>query len=322
LTLAVFVILFIFFSIFAHNFFTIRSVLNLLVQTSTFVILAIGATLVLIVGGIDFALGAEIALAGSFVLTFARFGIPIWLSMILAICLSGLIGLVNGLLVARVRLPSFIATLGMAMFLSGAMSGIRVLIGMFASPGHTPYSPIKGLDALASTPVFAVISHDATGAPVEVFPGVSWIVIIMVFTAVFFHFVLAKTRIGRYFYLAGSNQAASRLSGIRVVRVRILAFVLCGMLAGLTGVLLASRLGGAPGGAAGYEITGMACAMIGGASLSGGSGSIGGTVIGAFLLSTIAMGLTMMNTNDTYVFMFFNGFVVLASVYLEQIRKR
>lgn len=109
-----------------------------------------------------------------------------------------------------------------------------------------------------------------------IFPGISWIVIIMVVIAVFSHLIMTKTRIGRYFYLAGSNQEASRLSGIQVIRVRIMAFTLASMLVGLSGVLLASRMGGPPGGAVGYEVIGIASAIIGGASLSGGAGSVGG----------------------------------------------
>jgi len=141
----------------------------------------------------------------------------------------------------------------------------------------------------------------------------------MVLVAVFFHLILTKTRIGRYLYLVGSNQVASRLSGIKVIRVRIAAYVLAGLLAGLVGVLLASRMGGPPGAAVGYEVIGIECAMIGGASLLGGTGSVLGTVLGSFILSTLSMGITMMNANDFYVPMLLNGFVVLGVVYLDRI---
>ncbi len=130
-----------------------------------------------------------------------------------------------------------------------------------------------------------------------VFPGISWIIIIMVVVAVLSHLFLEKTRFGRYAFLVGSNPEASRLSGIKVIRVKILAFVFASMLAGLVGVLLASRLGVPPGAAAGYEMIGITCAMIGGASLSGGTGSVWGTVIGSFLISTLAMGISMVNVN-------------------------
>jgi ribose transport system permease protein len=318
LTLGVFVIMFTLFAIIANNFFTVRSVLNLLVQSSTFVILSIGATLVLMVGGIDFSLGAEIAFSGTAVVVFAALGIPIWISMILAVGLGGLIGLANGFLVARMHLQSFITTLGMSFLLYGILGSVASLARSSPRPVIVP----ENLGDLANNPVFTIYSQDAAGMPIVVFPGISWTVIIMIFVAVLSHLLLTKTRIGRYLRLVGSNPVASQLSGIKVVRVRILAFVLGGLLAGLTGVLLASRLVGPPGGAAGYEVIGIACAMIGGASLLGGAGSVGGTVLGAFILSTLSMGLTMMNTNNSYIIMFFNGFVILGTVCLEKIRNR
>ena len=318
LAFGVFLILFVFFSIFANNFFSVRGVLNLLVQTSTFVIFSLGETLVLIVGGIDFSLGAEIAFSGTAVVIFSMIGIPIWLSMILAIGLGGMIGLANGFLVARMRLQSFIVTIGMSFLINGFLGSL----GSILPPPPGPITVPEGLGYLANKPVFAIFSQDATGAPTVVFPGISWIVIIMILVVTFFHLVLTKTRIGRYLYLVGSNQTASRLSGIRVVRVRIIAFVLGGMLAGLAGVLLASRMMGSPGGASGYEFIAIACAMIGGANLVGGSGRIIGTMIGAFILSTLSMGLTMMNTNSPSIFTLLDGIVILGAVYLERIRNR
>ncbi len=143
----------------------------------------------------------------------------------------------------------------------------------------------------------------------------------MVFVAVLFHLLITRTRLGRYLHLVGSNQVAARFSGIKVIRVRITAYVLAGLLAGLVGVLLASRLGAPPGGAAGYEVIAIECAMIGGASLAGGVGSVWGTVIASFILSTLSMGLTMMNANPNLP-TFLNGFVVLGAVWLDQIRIR
>jgi ribose transport system permease protein len=316
LTLGVFVVLFAIFSVFAHNFFTVRSMLNLLVQTSTFTILSIGATVVLIVGGIDFSLGAVVAFSGTAVVVFAGIGMPIWISMIAAISLGGMIGSISGFLVVRMRLPSFLTTFAMAGLVYGIL-GFAAFVGSHAPPLHVPAS----LGNLANNPVFTIFSHDVTGARIVAFPGVSWIVIIMVFVAVLFHLLLTKTRIGRYTHLAGSNQEASRLSGIKDIRVRTMAYVLAGLLAGLVGVLLASRLSAPPGAAVGYEIIGIECAMIGGASLAGGVGSVGGTVIASFILSTLSMGLTMMNANP-YIPTFLNGFVVLGAVYLDQIRIR
>jgi ribose transport system permease protein len=319
LPLAVFLIMFAIFSIFANNFFTVRAVLNLLVQTSTFAILSIGSAMVLIVGCIDFSLGAVIALSGTAVVVFAVLGLPIWIAMIAATILGGVIGLANGFLVAKLRLSSFVTTLAMAMVIYGILGWFGSL---HAEPPPSTTARLAALSTLANVPVFRIFSHNANGAPIEVFPGISWIVIIMVIVAALSHLFLEKTRLGRYAFLVGSNPEASHFSGIKFIRVKILAFVLAGMLAGLVGVLLASRMGGTPGPAAGYEMIGIAAAMIGGASLSGGTGSVGKTVIGSFLLSTLAMGLTMMNTDQIYLPVFLNGLVLLGTVYLDQARNR
>ncbi len=321
LPLAVFMIMFVIFSIFANNFFTVRGMLNLLVQMSTFAILGIGATLVLIVGGIDFSVGAVIAVSGTAVVVFAAMGIPIWIAMIAASLLGGLIGLANGFLIARVRLPSFIITFAMAMVVYGLLAAFGAFMADHAGPIPHPDN-LEHLGDLANNPAFRIISRDASGTEIVVFPGISWIVIIMVIVALLSHLFLEKTRFGRYAFLIGSNPQASHFSGIKVVRVKVMAFVLASMLAGLVGALLASRLGMPPGAAGGYEMIAITCAMIGGASLSGGTGSVGRTVIGSLLISTLAMGITMMNINQIYVPMFLNGFVLLGAVYLDRKRNR
>ncbi len=191
----------------------------------------------------------------------------------------------------------------------------------YAGPIPHPEN-LNHLSDLANNPVFRIISHDASGAEIVVFPGISWIIIFMVVVAVLSHLFLQKTRFGRYAFLVGSNPEASRLSGIKVVRIKILAFVFASMLAGLVGVLLTSRMGLPVGAAAGYEMLAIECAMIGGASLSGGSGSIGRTVVGSFLISTLAMGVTMININQIYIPMLLNGLILLGVVYLDQSRNK
>ncbi len=321
LPFAVLVFLFVAFSFIANNFFTVRSVLNLLVQTSTFTILAIGETLVLVVGCIDFSVGAVIAFGATAVLMFIRMGMPIWAAIIAACLVCGIVGLINGILVAKLRLPSFIITFAMAMLVPGISRLFRTVMGAIASPAL--YSGNRqNIGDLAMNPVLKIVSHDASGADVVLFPGISWIIIIMVCVAVLSHLFLAKTRFGRYVYLVGNNPTASFLSGIKVVRIKILAFVFASMMAGLTGVLLASRLGGPPGGAAGYEMIAIEGAMIGGASISGGTGNIRGTVVGSFIIGTLTMGLQMTNANHLQLPMFLNGLVLLGAVYLDQRQKQ
>lgn len=316
LSFGVFALLFVIFSVFSHNFFTVRSVLNLLIQTSTYTIVSIGSALVLIVGGIDFSLGAVVVFSGVGVVVAAVTGIPLWLSMIVAVGLGGTIGLVNGILVAKMHLPSFITTLAMSFVIYGLLGAAGAYFS--SHPAHVPIP--NSLGDLAGLPVFRIFSRDAAGSRTVIFPGISWIVIIMVIVATLFHLILNKTRIGRYFYLVGSNREAARFSGIKVVRVKILAFALAGSLAGIVGVLLASRMMGPPGSGSGYEMIGVICAMIGGSSLLGGRGSVVGTVIGSFILSTLSMGLTMMNTDKEYIPILLNGIVVLCAVYLDRLR--
>jgi ribose/xylose/arabinose/galactoside ABC-type transport system permease subunit len=160
------------------------------------------------------------------------------------------------------------------------------------------------------------------GSRALIFPGISWIVIIMALVAVLFHLVSTKSRTGRHFRMVGSKQEAAWFSGIEVNRVKRFVCVLAGMLPALFGVLLTSRLGFPPGGAVGYEMVGITCAMIGGVSLSGGVGSIGWTVIGSFIIGTLATGLSMMNTSNPALARLFNGIANHAVVCLDQVRNR
>jgi ribose transport system permease protein len=317
--LLLFAIIFTVFSIFGSNFFSVRSVLELLVQTSTFTLLGIGSALVLVVGCIDFSLGAVIALSGTSVVVFAAMGMPIWISIVAASVLGGGIGFANGILVARLRLPSFIVTFAMAMFVYGLLSAFGSFLNAHAGPIPHPEN-LARLGDLANSPAFRIVSHDASGEEIMLFPGISRIVIIMIAIAVLSHLFLEKTRFGRQAFLVGSNPEASRLSGIEVIRIKIMAFVFASILAGLVGCLLASRLGGSPGGAVGYEIIGIECAMIGGASLSGGTGSIKNTVIGSFIICAISMGLSMTDANHLSLPTLLNGLILLGVVLLD--RKR
>ena len=186
-----------------------------------------------------------------------------------------------------------------------------------------PPHPISdSLGDFVNKPVLKLSSRDFSGQSVVVFPGISWIIIITAITAALFQVVSNRTRMGRRMRLVGSNEMAARFSGIRVERVKLFAYTLAAALAALSGVLLTSRLGLPPGGAVGYEMVGITCAMIGGASLSGGVGSIGGTVVGSLIISVLSMGLTMLNNSNPALPLLFNGVVVLAAVWLDQIRSR
>ncbi|HTP57320.1 MAG TPA: ABC transporter permease, partial [Spirochaetia bacterium] len=240
-------------------------------------------------------------------------------SMVTAIAVCGLIGCLNGFLITRLRLPPFLATLGTGMIIYGFLGFLAHLAFNLPPPPH----PIPdNLGDLANHPVLKISSRDPAGQSVVVFPGISWIIIITVVTAVLLHVASNRARMGRLMRLVGSNEVAARFSGVRVERVKLFAYTLAAALAALSGVLLTSRLGLPPGGAVGYEMVGITCAMIGGASLSGGVGSIGGTVVGSLIISVLSMGLTMLNNSNPALPLMFNGVVVLAAVWLDQVRSR
>ncbi len=318
LPIAIFLIVFVFFSIFARNFFLVSTALNLLLQTSTLTILAIGEMMVLVMGCIDLSVEAVVAFGGIAFGMFSSMGMSTWQAMAWACILCGVFGLINGFLVARLHLPSFIITFAMAMLIPGISVVFKNFMAFLVGPARLVYA-----EYVTSLPfVFKVITQDAKGEEIVLFPGISWIVIIMVITAVFSHLFLAKTRFGRYAYLIGNNPAASLFSGVKVVRMKILAFVFSSVMAGLTGILISTGLGQPAGVPNGYVMIAIECAMIGGASLSGGTGSVWGTVVGSFIIGTLTVGLEMTYWNQLYLPLFLNGLIFLGVAYLDQKQKR
>lgn len=314
--IAVLALIFAAFSLLANNFFTVPNLPRLLLQTSPFALLAIGETVVLMVGGIDFSVGAMLLFGGAVVLMFNGLGLSDSEKIIDACLVCGVIGLMNGWLVARVRLPSFLVTFAMAIAIPGIAEVVRNFMIAIAGQSSLVYQYMTELPT-----EFRIITQDVTGAKTVLFPGISLIVIITFMVAVVSHLFLAKTRYGRYVYLVGNNPTASLLSGVNVVRIKILAFVFSSMMAGLTGILLTSRVGGPIGGdptGYGYEMIAIECAMIGGATYGGGTGSIMGTVVGSLIVGTLTMGLEMMNVNHLHLPMFLNALVLIGAVYLTQ----
>jgi ribose transport system permease protein len=312
--IAIFAIVFAFYAIFARNFFSVITLLNLLTQTSPLVILAIGETLVLVGGGIDLSVGAMTGFGGVALVVFLQAGMPTLEAIVWSCLVCGVIGLANGFLVARLRLPSFIITFAMAILIPAVSKYFQDFMG---------YRP-DGLNTLTDLPrVFRTVASDAGGAEIIRFPGISAGIIIMVFLAVLSHLFLAKTRYGRSVYLVGSNRVAAHLSGIKVVRIKILAFVFASMMAGLAGVLITYQ-GGQPAGVTqGFEMIAIECAMIGGASVFGGTGSIAGTVVGSLLIGTLTVGLQMMSYWDQNTLPFFlNSLIFVSVVALDQKQQR
>lgn len=304
LTFGAVVVLFAVFSITAKNFFTMRNVLSLALQTSTTTLMGIGVTFTIITAGIDLSIGSVVAFTGTMAVMAAIAGVPVWISWLVGVGFGVVCGLANGLLITRLKLPPFIATLGMTMVVRGVA---LTLTNANAWPAPDAFG------ALGNNTIFRTGSQ---------FPGIPYPVIIMVAVALLFHFILKRTRVGRYTYAVGSNEEAARLSGIRVNRVKIISYVICAALAGLVGVILSSRMvTSQPNSAGGYELNAIASAVIGGTSLMGGLGTVGGTVIGSFIIGILTVGLTMQGTNY-FMQQIVIGLVVIGAVAFDQLRNR
>ena len=304
LTFGAVVVLFAVFSITAKNFFTMRNVLSLALQTSTTTLMGIGVTFTIITAGIDLSIGSVVALTGTVAVMAAIAGVPIWASMLVGLITGIVCGLANGLLITRLKLPPFIATLGMMMVARGVAL------------------TITNANAKPAPESFGALGNDTLFRTGNQFPGISYPVLIMIAVAFLCHFILKKTRIGRYTYAVGSNEEAARLSGIRVRQVKIVAYIFSALLAGLVGVILASRMvTSQPNSAIGYELNAIAAAVIGGTSLMGGVGTVGGTVIGSFIIGILTVGLTMQGANY-FMQQIVIGLVVIGAVAFDQLRNK
>ena len=298
------IVLFAVFSVAAKNFFTLRSVLSLALQTSTTTIIGIGVTFTIITGGIDLSIGSVVALTGTLAVMAANAGVPIGLSMIIGLLSGVACGAANGLLITRLKLPPFIATLGMM----DVARGVALTI--------------TNANAKPAPEAFGALGNDAIFRTGPKFPGISYPFIIMIGVAIVCHFILKRMRIGRYTYAVGSNEEAARLSGVKVNNVKMVAYIFSGLLAGLTGIILASRMvTSQPNSASGYELNAIASAVIGGTSLMGGVGTIAGTVVGSFIIGILTVGLTMQGANY-FMQQIVIGVVVILAVYFDQIRRK
>jgi ribose transport system permease protein len=226
-------------------------------------------------------------------------GLPLWIGLPAALLAGALVGAVNGILIAKAKIPPFIATLGM-------MSITRGLAQVLSD-----VKPIY----FEGTPAFYELFM---GKPLFGIPNA---VFIMFGAAVIASLVLTKTSLGRYTFALGSNEEATRLSGVNVDRWKIAVYAVCGLYAGLAGTLIAARMNSAqPSVGMGYELDAIAAAVIGGTSLSGGEGSIFGTVIGAFIISTLTIGLSITGVPDQWKLVI-TGLVVIGAVWLDILRR-
>ncbi|MBW8845460.1 MAG: ABC transporter permease [Burkholderiales bacterium] len=302
------------FSVTSSAFFTVGNAMTVSLQVTTIVYLGIGATLVILTGGIDLSVGSVLALSGVVAGMLVKSGMPVAPAMVLGVVVGALCGAINGLCVTQLRLPPFIATLGMMLVARGValqLTDARAISGLGEAFG-----------VLGNGALWRIEEIDEQGFPTVVFPGIPYPVLLMVLLAIVAGILLRRTTLGRHVHAVGSNGEAARLSGINVGRVAMFAYIASGALAGLTGCVLMSRLVTAqPNEGVMYELDAIAAAVIGGTSLLGGVGTVSGTVIGAFVIGILRNGLNM-NGVSSFTQQIIIGLVILFTVWIDQLRNR
>lgn len=295
-------------------FFSVNNAMTVLLQTSVIGLLGIGLTLVILTGGIDLSVGSVLALSGTAAGLLVKAGLPVPVGMGGGMVVGTICGMINGLVITRLRIAPFIATLGMMMIARGMALQL------------TGASPVSQLGAtfgwLGNGALFRVVEVQANGLPRMVFPGIPYPAILLIIVALIAAYVLKRRQFGRHIYAVGSNEEAARLSGVNVEQTKLTAYALSGFLAGLAGIVLMSRLVTAqPNEGVMYELDAIAAAVIGGASLMGGVGSISGTMIGAFIIGILRNGLNMAGVS-AFIQQIVIGCVVIGAVYIDQLRNR
>ena len=283
----------------SDRFLTWDNMINVLRIASFTMICAIGECYLLISGSWDISIGAVYSLGG---LAMTSLGLPIWLSIILALVAGAIIGLINAFLVQKLDMPAFVATVGTQFIAKGLVQGITK---------GTPVYPLPD----------KFLGVGQTNLEIGSL-GIPWVLVIAIVLSVIAGLILKYTTYGRKIYAVGGNGEAARLAGIPTTKIRFSAFILCGVLAALTGVLMASRLGSAQANIGnGFEMIVIAGAVIGGISMSGGAGSIFGMALGSFFMAMITNGMTLIKISATWQTLVTGAILILACS-LEYVRNR
>jgi len=299
MALGALILLYVFFSIFGRGFNSMPMTLAILSRSYFVGFLAIGVTFVIITGGIDLSIGTVMmcsAVIGGFLF---RNGVPLWLCLLIMILIGTTFGVVNALLVTKLKLPPFIATLGMMMVSAGLGSIVTNV------QAQTFPSPMGG----GENAWFARVFIRDGDLPTGVFFLAGYLIITLI--------ILKKTKLGRYTYAIGSNEEAVRLSGVNASNWKMLPYIISGFSAGLASIFFAAAYFViTPGIGQGFELDAIAATVIGGTSLAGGVGSVTGTIIGVFIMSVLAVGLVSMNLPTPYQ-VFLAGVVVIGAVFMD-----
>ena len=296
------VAMFIFLTVFPttrSTFLTPKNMFNILRQNASNLFLATGMTMVIILGGIDLSVGSVIALSGVVAAgCVVNFGLPEAVGFIAAIAVGAAVGLFNGFIICKTDIPPFIVTLasmnitkGIALVLTGG-APIRCMTDAFKFPGAGYVGPVP-------TPVILMF-------------------IIFILAAL----MINKTQLGRHIYAVGGNVQAAKFSGISVQKVKFIVYAYTGVMAGIAGVVIASRLySGQPTAGDGAEMDAIASVVVGGTSMSGGSGRIGGTLIGVLIIGVLNNGLNLLGVDSNFQYVV-KGLVILLAVYVDFLRNK
>ncbi|GGH86919.1 ribose transport system permease protein [Pullulanibacillus pueri] len=292
------VVLFIVMSLVADNFFAVSNLMNIARQLSVTSIASVGMTLVILIGGIDLSVGSILALSGVMAaMMYSSIESP-FLALFVGVLAGAAVGFFNGFVTAKGQIAGFITTLA-------TMSAIRGLSYIFTD----------GMPISETSPSFIYIG---TGY----FWGIPIPIYIMIIILLLGSYIVKFTRFGRYIYAIGGNEQTSKWSGLKVDRVKIYVYTISGLLTGLAGVILASRLAsGQPSAGDGFELDVIAGVIVGGTSLSGGKGNISGTFIGVLLIGILGNGLTLLNVSSYYQMVIKGGIIILA-VLLDTLGRR
>lgn len=285
-------------SLLSPNFLTAGNLEVLLINGMVVALLALGQTFVLLTGGIDLSTGSNLALSGMSAALAMQAGLPWWAAALFALLVGTLVGVVNGALIHYVKLPAFIAT-----------------FSMFGIAGALPMILTGAASVSVADPMFAFLGRGAL-------LGIPTPIVLVAIVAVISGIVLSRTGTGVHIYAVGGNKETARLAGIRTGRTTILVYAISGACAALAGIVTTSRLMvGYPSAGSGTELFySIAAAVVGGVSLFGGVGTIGGALLGALLIATVSNGMNVVGVNSFWQPLVI-GAIILAGVSLDTSRR-
>ena len=292
----------VFLSIYTDTFLASTNIFNILRAFSWIAISAFGQCMVIITTGVDLSVGSVMGLSGLASAMLLVRGVPVPLAVVGGLAAGFVVGMANGLMITKGKLPPFIATLGTLLMARGICNGL------------TGGWPVRDLPQSFRT----LGQHDIPIGNVGVPLPLIFVLILAVITSLF----LSRTTWGYRIYAVGGNEEATRLSGISTDKIKIMVYTLCGLLTAVGGVLMTARLGvAAPLAGWGYELDVIAAAVVGGTSFSGGEGTILGVLVGAAIMQVLRTGLVLVGVS-AYWLQAVQGFVIVTAIMLDQLRKR